>query len=226
MHFWTAHEFVFLFCYRLSIECFSMVAGNSKFAQGLETYLLSRDHTNLKSEFQLGNGKVCLCSVSLFVWVPIQRSLFWLKHLIPLFFFPCRLQSIALKICLLLIWYWVNTFSCQLEIFFLGQRNLSDLIHIERSFFFSPCTTLFCPGKKWRHLLAVKIIIFVVVHTLHVLKETNASWSYALFQSLCCSVINIVYNVRLHYTCTTKKKTGPNAITIRNFFFIFHSSLK
>lgn len=39
-----------------------MVAGNSKFAQGLETYLLSRDHTNLKSEFQLGNGKVCLCS--------------------------------------------------------------------------------------------------------------------------------------------------------------------
>ncbi|XP_065639216.1 isoleucine--tRNA ligase, cytoplasmic-like [Quercus suber] len=40
-------------------------AGNSKFAQGLETYLLSRDHTNLKSEFQLGNGKVCLRSVSL-----------------------------------------------------------------------------------------------------------------------------------------------------------------
>ncbi|KAM4106059.1 hypothetical protein ACB094_04G038600 [Castanea mollissima] len=33
-------------------------AGNSKFAQGLETYLLSRDHTNLKSEFQLGNGKI------------------------------------------------------------------------------------------------------------------------------------------------------------------------
>ena len=80
MHFWTAHEFV-LFCYLLFIECFSMVAGNSKFAQGLETYLLSRDHTNLKSEFQLGNGKVCLCS-ELVARVTIQRSLFWLKHLV------------------------------------------------------------------------------------------------------------------------------------------------
>jgi hypothetical protein len=40
---------------------FSMVAGNMKFAQGLQTYLLSRDHSVLKSEFQLGNGKVCLC---------------------------------------------------------------------------------------------------------------------------------------------------------------------
>ncbi|GMY32388.1 isoleucine--tRNA ligase, cytoplasmic, partial [Fagus crenata] len=33
-------------------------AGNKKCAQGLETYLLSRDHSNLKSEFQLGNGKI------------------------------------------------------------------------------------------------------------------------------------------------------------------------
>lgn len=73
---------LFFFGYLLSIECSSMVAGNSKFAHGLETYLLSRDHTNLKSEFQLGNGKVCLCSVSLFAWVTIQRSLFWLKHLV------------------------------------------------------------------------------------------------------------------------------------------------
>lgn len=35
-----------------------MVAGNSKFAQGLQIYLLSRDHSCLKSEFQLGRGKV------------------------------------------------------------------------------------------------------------------------------------------------------------------------
>lgn len=35
-----------------------MIAGNTKFAQGLETYLLSRDHSNLRSEFQLRNGKV------------------------------------------------------------------------------------------------------------------------------------------------------------------------
>lgn len=75
---WICLFFLVIF----SIECSSMVAGNSKFAQGLETYLLSRDHTNLKSEFQLGNGKVCLCSVSLFAWVTIQRSLFWLKHLV------------------------------------------------------------------------------------------------------------------------------------------------
>jgi isoleucyl-tRNA synthetase len=32
----------------------------SLFAQNLQTYLLSRDHSNLKSEFQDGNGKVCL----------------------------------------------------------------------------------------------------------------------------------------------------------------------
>ncbi|XP_052173832.1 isoleucine--tRNA ligase, cytoplasmic [Diospyros lotus] len=32
--------------------------GNTKFAHGLETYLLSRDHHKLKLEFQLGNGKI------------------------------------------------------------------------------------------------------------------------------------------------------------------------
>ncbi|KAI8554307.1 hypothetical protein RHMOL_Rhmol05G0088500 [Rhododendron molle] len=31
---------------------------DTKFANGLQTYLLSRDHHNLKSEFHLGNGKV------------------------------------------------------------------------------------------------------------------------------------------------------------------------
>ncbi|MBA0551565.1 hypothetical protein Golob_022442 [Gossypium lobatum] len=35
-----------------------MVVGNSKFAQGLQIYLLSRDHSCLKSEFQLGRGKI------------------------------------------------------------------------------------------------------------------------------------------------------------------------
>lgn len=33
-------------------------SGNTKFLQGLQIYLLSRDHSNLKSEFQLGNGKI------------------------------------------------------------------------------------------------------------------------------------------------------------------------
>ncbi|GMH28561.1 hypothetical protein Nepgr_030404 [Nepenthes gracilis] len=32
--------------------------GHSKFAQGLQVYLLSRDSCNLKSEFQAGNGKI------------------------------------------------------------------------------------------------------------------------------------------------------------------------
>ena len=171
-------------------------------------------------------------------WVTIQRLLFWLKHLI------------------LVSWSFLNTsvfYLLQITVNCIENLPPVDLVLGEHLFLsvgdyfsrtkksgwldwrwtvflfiyiFSPCTTLFCPGKNWGHLQAVKIIIFVIVHTLHVLKETNASWSYALFQSLCCSVINIVYNVRLHYTCTTKKKTGPNAITIRNFFFIFHSSLK
>ncbi|KAB5548413.1 hypothetical protein DKX38_011819 [Salix brachista] len=35
-----------------------LVSGNTKSAHGLETYLLSRDHSNLKSEFQLGDGKI------------------------------------------------------------------------------------------------------------------------------------------------------------------------
>lgn len=33
-------------------------SGDVKFASGLQAYLLSRDHSNLKSEFQEGNGKV------------------------------------------------------------------------------------------------------------------------------------------------------------------------
>ncbi|XP_057499526.1 isoleucine--tRNA ligase, cytoplasmic-like [Actinidia eriantha] len=36
----------------------SLHGGNTKFANGLQTYLMSRDHHNLKSEFQLGSGKV------------------------------------------------------------------------------------------------------------------------------------------------------------------------
>lgn len=41
-------------------KCCVAVAGNTKLADGLQTYLLSRDHANLKSEFQHGNGKVCI----------------------------------------------------------------------------------------------------------------------------------------------------------------------
>lgn len=36
----------------------ALYSGNTKFLQGLQIYLLSRDHSNLKSEFQLGNGKI------------------------------------------------------------------------------------------------------------------------------------------------------------------------
>ncbi|KAL3653307.1 hypothetical protein CASFOL_002988 [Castilleja foliolosa] len=36
----------------------TLCAGNVKFAKGLEVYLLARDHSNLKSEFQHGKGKI------------------------------------------------------------------------------------------------------------------------------------------------------------------------
>ncbi|XVF55001.1 hypothetical protein PTKIN_Ptkin06aG0001300 [Pterospermum kingtungense] len=36
----------------------ALYAGDKKFALGLQTYLLSRDHSCLKSEFQLGKGKI------------------------------------------------------------------------------------------------------------------------------------------------------------------------
>ncbi|XP_058750906.1 isoleucine--tRNA ligase, cytoplasmic-like [Vicia villosa] len=41
----------------------SLFSGNSKFAHNLQTYLLSRDHSNLKSEFQDGNGKKIVDSI-------------------------------------------------------------------------------------------------------------------------------------------------------------------
>ncbi|KAF3455800.1 hypothetical protein FNV43_RR00442 [Rhamnella rubrinervis] len=36
----------------------ALFSGNTKLADGLQTYLLSRDYVNLKSEFQQGNGKI------------------------------------------------------------------------------------------------------------------------------------------------------------------------
>ncbi|GMJ10539.1 hypothetical protein like AT4G10320 [Hibiscus trionum] len=36
----------------------ALYAGNSKYAQGLQIYLVSRDHSCLKSEFQSGHGKI------------------------------------------------------------------------------------------------------------------------------------------------------------------------
>lgn len=36
----------------------ALYAGNAKFAHGLQTYLLMRDHHNLKAEFQLGKGNI------------------------------------------------------------------------------------------------------------------------------------------------------------------------
>lgn len=53
-------------CYFLLFDLFlltfaqstSIVAGNTKFSENLQTYLLSRDYHSLKSEFQANNGKV------------------------------------------------------------------------------------------------------------------------------------------------------------------------
>lgn len=36
----------------------ALYGGNAKYAQNLKTYLLTRDHSQLKSEFQTGNGKI------------------------------------------------------------------------------------------------------------------------------------------------------------------------
>ncbi|KAJ6860049.1 isoleucine--tRNA ligase [Populus alba x Populus x berolinensis] len=41
----------------------SLYGGNAKSVHGLETYLLSRDHSNLKSEFQLGDGKITVDAI-------------------------------------------------------------------------------------------------------------------------------------------------------------------
>ncbi|KAI5558184.1 hypothetical protein BDE02_17G022700 [Populus trichocarpa] len=41
----------------------SLYGGNTKSVHGLETYLLSRDHSNLKSEFQLGDGKITVDTI-------------------------------------------------------------------------------------------------------------------------------------------------------------------
>lgn len=40
-----------------------LCSGNAKVSDGLRTYLLSRDYSNLKSEFQNGNGKITVDSV-------------------------------------------------------------------------------------------------------------------------------------------------------------------
>ncbi|KAB5515891.1 hypothetical protein DKX38_026539 [Salix brachista] len=40
-----------------------LYGGNTKSVHGLETYLLSRDHSNLKSEFQLGDGKITVDAI-------------------------------------------------------------------------------------------------------------------------------------------------------------------
>ncbi|CAN0926680.1 Isoleucine--tRNA ligase, cytoplasmic [Linum grandiflorum] len=46
-----------------SDACAELYQGNTRFAQMLQVYLLSRDHSNLKSEFQQGNGKIKVDSI-------------------------------------------------------------------------------------------------------------------------------------------------------------------
>lgn len=41
----------------------ALYAGNTKSAHGLQTYLLMRDHQNLKAEFQLGKGKISISCI-------------------------------------------------------------------------------------------------------------------------------------------------------------------
>ncbi|CAA7012866.1 unnamed protein product [Microthlaspi erraticum] len=41
----------------------ALFSGDVKFASGLQTYLLSRDHSNLKSEFQDGDGKITVSCI-------------------------------------------------------------------------------------------------------------------------------------------------------------------
>ncbi|KAK4754476.1 hypothetical protein SAY87_002580 [Trapa incisa] len=41
----------------------ALYQGNAKFAQGLQVYLQSRDHFNLKSEFQLANGQITVSCI-------------------------------------------------------------------------------------------------------------------------------------------------------------------
>ncbi|KAF3578212.1 hypothetical protein DY000_02033890 [Brassica cretica] len=41
----------------------ALYSGDVKFASGLQAYLLSRDHSNLKSEFQEGNGKITVSCI-------------------------------------------------------------------------------------------------------------------------------------------------------------------
>ncbi|KAJ6866165.1 isoleucine--tRNA ligase [Populus alba x Populus x berolinensis] len=45
------------------LSLYGVVSGNTKSVHGLETYLLSRDHSNLKSEFQLGDGKITVDAI-------------------------------------------------------------------------------------------------------------------------------------------------------------------
>ncbi|KAI5558183.1 hypothetical protein BDE02_17G022700 [Populus trichocarpa] len=45
------------------LSLYGVVSGNTKSVHGLETYLLSRDHSNLKSEFQLGDGKITVDTI-------------------------------------------------------------------------------------------------------------------------------------------------------------------
>ncbi|XP_048329423.1 isoleucine--tRNA ligase, cytoplasmic [Ziziphus jujuba] len=46
-----------------SREVLALYSGNTKLAGGLQTYLLSRDLANLKSQFQRGNGKITVDSI-------------------------------------------------------------------------------------------------------------------------------------------------------------------
>ncbi|XP_044509328.1 isoleucine--tRNA ligase, cytoplasmic-like [Mangifera indica] len=41
----------------------ALCSGNTKFMQGVQIYLLSRDHSNLKSDFQRGNGKIVVSCI-------------------------------------------------------------------------------------------------------------------------------------------------------------------
>lgn len=58
----TLSQGAFCFCvFKFKFKIFHtlfLYSGDENFANGLQTYLLSRDYFNLKSEFQKNDGKV------------------------------------------------------------------------------------------------------------------------------------------------------------------------
>ena len=84
-HFLFQHQrlgaifFFLVSCFiHLLYKVMSIVAGNTKFSENLQTYLLSRDYHSLRSEFQTNCGKVWnLFFTVLYIPCFTKQSRFW-----------------------------------------------------------------------------------------------------------------------------------------------------